>query len=46
MKNFPDHPVIVETERFGYLLDPEYPEYDEDMAYEEKREKELFGEND
>lgn len=41
MRNFPDHPVIQETERFGYIREPEYPEYDEDREYEERREAEL-----
>ena len=44
MKNFPDHPVIVEMERYGYLRQPEIPEQDEDEAYEERRERGLFGE--
>lgn len=43
MRNFPDHPVIQETERFGYIREPEYPEYDEDREYEERREAELDG---
>lgn len=44
MKNFPDHPVIAETEQYGYVREFEYPEVDEDAAYEERRERELFGE--
>lgn len=44
MRNFPDHPVIAETERFGYIREPEYPEFDEDAAYDERKERELFGE--
>jgi hypothetical protein len=40
MKSFPDHPVIAETERFGYIrgseCDPE--EFDEDAAYDERKE--------
>ena len=44
MRNFPDHPVIQETERFGYLREPEYPEHDEDREYAERREAELAGE--
>lgn len=44
MKNFPDHPIIEETERYGYIRELEYPEFDEDAAYEERRERELFGE--
>lgn len=46
MKNFPDHPVIEQMERYGYLWAPECPEYDEDRAYEERREAELFGEDE
>jgi hypothetical protein len=45
MKNFPDHPVIQQMERYGYMQEPEPPEYDEDMVYEEKREQELFGDD-
>lgn len=44
MRNFPDHPVIQETERFGYIREPEYPECDEDREYEERQEAELDGE--
>lgn len=45
MKNFPDHPVIAEMETFGYIREPqELEEYDEDAAYEERRERERFGE--
>ena len=43
MKNFPDHPVITEIERCGYLRESEGEGYDEDRAYEERRERELFG---
>lgn len=43
MKNIPDHPVIAETERYGYIREPEYFETDEDREYEEIRERELFG---
>jgi hypothetical protein len=41
MRNFPEHPVIQETERFGYIREPEFSEYDEDREYEERREAEL-----
>lgn len=44
MRNFPDHPVIAEMERYGYIREPEYPEYDEDREYEERREAQMFGE--
>ena len=44
MRNFPDHPGIVETERYGYIRETEEPVYDEDAAYEERRERDLFGE--
>lgn len=44
MKNFPNHPIIDEVERYGCILEPEYPEPDEDCAYDERRERELFGE--
>lgn len=44
MKNFPDHPIIAETERYGYIREQECPEFDEDAAYEERRERDLFGE--
>lgn len=44
MRNFPEHPVIEETERYGYIREAEAPEYDEDAAWEERRERELFGE--
>ena len=45
MKNFPDHPVIAEMETFGYIRDLQEPEeYDEDAVYEERRERERFGE--
>ncbi len=43
MKNFPDHPVIEQMERYGYLLQKNDREFDEDEAYEERRERELFG---
>jgi hypothetical protein len=45
MRNTLDHPVIRQMERYGYLQEPEPPEYDEDRAYEEKREQELFGDD-
>lgn len=45
MRNIPDHPVIQQMERYGYLRESEGPEYDEDRAYEERREAELFGED-
>lgn len=38
-----EHPAITEMERFGYLRDSEQESYDEDQAYEERRERELFG---
>ncbi len=41
MNNFPDHPVIVETERCGYIREPEYPEIDEDFLYDERRERDM-----
>lgn len=49
MKNIPDHPVIEQMERCGYLLDDDieedyFSEADLDLAYEERREAELFGE--
>lgn len=44
MNNFPDHPVISEMERFGYIRGREDPEIDEDAIYEERKERELFGE--
>jgi hypothetical protein len=44
MYDFPDHPVIEEMERFGCLQQREDPEVDEDMAYEERRDRERFGE--
>ena len=40
MKTISDHPVISEMERFGYLRQGEYPEDDEDRAYEEARDRE------
>jgi hypothetical protein len=43
MKNFPDHFVIEQMERYGYLLQKNDRELDEDEAYEERRESELFG---
>lgn len=43
MNNIPDHPIIAETERYGYIREPEYFEPDEDREYEERRERELFG---
>lgn len=44
MKNFPDHPAIAEVERYGYICETEEPKYDEDAAYDEQKERELFGE--
>ena len=46
MKNFPDHPVISEMERFGYIREPEWDpeELDEDAIYEERKEREILGE--
>ena len=44
MRNLPDHPVIEELERYGYIREEEDPEPDYDRAYEERREAELFGE--
>ena len=50
MKNIPDHPVIEQMERYGYLLDDDieeedyFSEADLDLAYEMRREAELFGE--
>lgn len=41
MSQIPDHPVIAQMERLGYIREPEYPELDEDWEYEEKREREL-----
>jgi hypothetical protein len=43
MKNFPDHFVIEQMERYGDLLQKNDRELDEDAAYEERRERELFG---
>ena len=43
MKNIPDHPIIAEIERYGYIREPEYFEPDEDREYEERRERELLG---
>lgn len=43
MKNIPEHPAVEEIERYGYIREPEYFEPDEDREYEERRERELFG---
>lgn len=43
MNNIPDHPINAEIERYGYIREPEYFEPDEDREYEERRERELFG---
>lgn len=40
-----EHPEIGHIERTGYpSWMQEAPEYDEDAAYDERRERELFGE--
>lgn len=44
MRNFPDHPVIVDMERYGYIPEQEPEEYDEDRAYDERKESELYDE--
>ena len=44
MRCVPDHPVISEMEKYGYIRRQEQAEYDEDRAYEERREREIFGE--
>lgn len=41
------HPAITQIERTGYpyrYRDEETEEFDEDLAYEESREREIFGE--
>ena len=47
VNNMLEHPEISSIERTGYpswMQDTEEPEYDEDSAYDERRERELFGE--
>lgn len=42
------HPEITWIERTGYpswMQGREEPEFDEDAAYEERREKEMFGDD-
>lgn len=46
MKIFPNHPVIDEVERYGYIRENEDIEPDYDRAYEEQREAEMFGADD
>ena len=38
-----EHPIITQMERFGYPEPEEIPEFDEDAAYEERRDYERFG---
>lgn len=45
MKNIPDHPVIEKIERDGFLIDDAQEDVDTDLAYEERRERELFGDD-
>ena len=45
--DIPDHPEIECIERTGYpswMQEGDEPETDEDSLYEERRERELFGE--
>ena len=47
MLGCPDHPEITWIERTGYpswLQEGDEPEQDEDSIYEERQERELFGE--
>lgn len=43
MRHDIEHPVITQMERFGYVKESEREDYDEDRAYDEQRERELFG---
>ena len=48
MYNIPDHPDIESALRTGYPRSYGsygHDDYDEDAAYEERRERELFGED-
>lgn len=48
MYSIPDHPDIENALRTGYPRSygcSDYDDYDEDAAYEERRERELFGED-
>ena len=48
MCNIPDHPDIECAMRTGYprsYFSRSYDDYDEDAAYEERRERELFDED-
>lgn len=48
MTILPDHPEIEWCLRTGYpswLQDRECPDPDEDAAYEERQEKEMFGDD-
>ena len=38
-----EHPVITQMERFGYVRESECEDSDEDCAYDERRERERFG---
>ena len=38
-----EHPVITQMERFGYVRESECDDYDEDRAYDERRECDMFG---
>ena len=47
MRKFPDHPEIEYCLRTGHpswQQEGDGPEFDEDAAYEERRDRELFGE--
>lgn len=47
MFDIPDHPDIESALRTGYPRSYGWSyDYDEDAAYEERRERELFGEDD
>lgn len=41
MVNYHDHPVISAMERYGYIPEPVYREYDEDREYEERKEAQM-----
>lgn len=44
MKYDIEHPVITEMETFGYVRDLQELEIDEDAIYEERKEREILGE--
>lgn len=46
-RDIPDHPDIESALRTGYprSYGSSYDDYDEDAAYEERRERELFGDD-